>query len=184
MLAASPCSFAVLPVTSVCYFSYRLWESCTSYMRGYFPLRLQHSSKQLWNDSPITSSPQGRWTSSQEPRRICFQRRARTSSPDFLNHFLPLKRGRAAGRGAAESCLAGRCLRGVGSGQTSPRRAARDSLQTALQEAWPAPRGESQARSGLAYRSGPDPAATELPSHTHTPSRSVPCSVSVVRCWA
>lgn len=89
-----------------------------------FPLRLQCSSKQLWSDSPIRSSPQGRWTSSQEPRWICFQRQARTFSPDFLNHFrLPGRLGGGGGRSGlwggeqGRAVLQGCCLRGSESGQ-------------------------------------------------------------------
>ena len=44
-------------------------------------------------------SPTGRRTSSQEPGRICSQRRARTLSPDFLSRFSPPQRGWAMGRG-------------------------------------------------------------------------------------
>ena len=43
----------------------------------------------------VMSSPQGRGTASPEQRRTCFQRQARTLSPDFLSHLLTVELGRA-----------------------------------------------------------------------------------------
>lgn len=109
-LCSAPCGFCLLFLIQTLGRLHILHASSPPH-----PPRLQRSSKQLWNDSPIMSSPQGRWTSSREPRLICFQRRARTFSPDFLNHFWLLERGWAAGRGSGrELSGVGCCRRGVG----------------------------------------------------------------------
>lgn len=114
----------------------------------FFPLlRLQSCTNGFGMTHSVMSSPGGRWTASLEQRWICFQRRARTFSPDFLSLLLTVELGRATPWGQ---------LRAVSSlgrgeeGQTVPGGPSERQLRNSPQERLP---GTRENRAGLCLAS-------------------------------